>query len=42
MDQRLMIAAFHIDFELLIDALIDNNIKAVALANRGNRAASAV
>jgi hypothetical protein len=42
MDQRLVIAAFHIDLRLLIDALIDNNIKAVALANRGNRAASAV
>ena len=41
-DQRLVIAAFHIDLRLLIDALIDNNFKAVALANRGNRAASAV
>jgi hypothetical protein len=41
-DQRLVIAAFQIDLWPLIDALIDNNIEAVAIANRWNRAASAV
>ena len=42
MDQRLMIAALHVDLRLVIDALIDHNIEAVAIANRGHRAANAV
>ncbi len=42
MDQRGVIAAFHVDLRLFSDAVIDDSIQRVAIANWGNSAADAV
>ena len=42
MDQCRVIAALHIDLRLVLDAIIDDNIQCVAIANRRDGAISAV
>src|SRR5438034_1113864 len=42
MDERGVIAALHIDFALRFDAVVDDDVEAVALANRRNRPTCAV
>ena len=42
MDQRRVIAALHVDLRLRLDAIIDDNIQCVAIANRRDGAISAV
>ncbi len=42
MNQRRVVASLQVDFWLLLDAVVDNSVEPIALADGGNGAAGAV